>query len=216
MNDTFVLQELLAYDLPFRVHNVKLDTLVCQKDLPMMFLAHYDSLPDDIKAQKPLDVTLLRHMNDKMSASQACTLLSLPQGSIQAAWHIKFTGTTVIVLDDFPLALHLQFTNTAKSSQHLYGKDPKALVQQQAIQYVFAGNVNVLHKTNAKTLTSTDLDNQEYTILQHDGYTRLPNTHALATTHILNTLKHTNPQALDYLTQAISTKVVSQFEQDFG
>ncbi|MDO4699660.1 MAG: hypothetical protein Q4A69_03090 [Moraxella sp.] len=210
MSQPIVLQALFTEALPFRVHNVKIDTLLCQKDLPMMFLAHYDSLPDDIKAQKPLDITLLQRMNDQMTAEQACTLLGLPQNTIQGAWHIKLIGTTVIVLDELPLAVHLQFTNTAKTTQSVYGNDPKALVEQQAAQYVFAGNVHILHKNPANQLISIDLQGNEHVICPNDGYTRLPNAHALATTQTLNTLKSRQPLALVHLEQAIFAKIRQQ------
>lgn len=208
MTTTFILQEIISENLPFRVHNVKIDKFIATQDLPMMFLAHYDSLPDEIKAQKPLG-QLLQRMNDEMTADQACQLLHLPQGTIKPATHIKITGTSVIVLDDFPLALHLQFTNTAKKTQTLYGNDLPALIEQEARNYVLTGNVHVLHKNQAKTLISMDLNDDELTIAQNDGYTRLPNTHSLATTHTLNTLKDNHPQHLEYLSRAIVDKVTS-------
>lgn len=50
-----ILQELFTDPgFVFRVHNVKLATVDSSYDLPQMFLAHYDSLADDIKADLPL------------------------------------------------------------------------------------------------------------------------------------------------------------------
>lgn len=213
MSQTFILQELFSQDLPFRVHNVKIDTLLCQKDLPMMFLAHYDSLPDDIKAAKPLNLDLLKHMNDKVSADQACQLLGLPLGTIKPATHIKIIGTSVLVLDELPLAIHLQFTNTAKENQPLYGDNLQTLVQEEAKRYLLCGNVHILHKNPTNTLVSIDLEDNEFTIHTNDNYTRLPNAHALATTQTLNTLKNNTPQSLDYLTLAIDDKVMAHFAQ---
>ncbi|MDO4895850.1 MAG: hypothetical protein Q3971_00695 [Moraxella sp.] len=206
MTDTFILQELITDDLPFRVHNVKIDTLICQKDLPMMFLAHYDRLDDNLKAQKPLG-EFFYHMNDLVTASQACQILGLPQGVFTPATHIKISGSVVIVLDDFPLALHLRFTNTAKDHQAIFSQDdPSALILQEAGRFLLSGNVNVLHKNPTKTLVSIDLSDDEFIINPSDTYTRLPNSHALATTQILNTLNAKSPQALTYLKTAITEK----------
>lgn len=212
MTDTFILQNLLTDDLPFVVHNVKLDKFVCQRDLPLMFLAHYDSLPDTIKNDKPLG-KFLTHANDKLTAEEACHLLGLPPNTIKPATHIKITGTSVIVLHDFPLAVHLQFTNTAKDAQIHYGNDTAHFVHTEAQNFAFAGNVNILHKSHNKTLISVDLSDNELTIAPSDGYTRLPNSHALATTQILNLIKHKSPQTLQYLSHAITDKVMTHFEQ---
>lgn len=113
MTDTLILQELITDAVPFRVHNVKIDKLICECDLPMMFLSHYDSLPDDIKTERPLG-DFLQYSTQKMTAEQANSLLSLAPNTIKYATHIKITGTTVFVWDELPLALHLQFTNTSK------------------------------------------------------------------------------------------------------
>lgn len=219
MNDTpsFILQDILTKpDFIFRTHNVKIDKFIIQKNLPMMFLAHYDSLPDDIKTQKPLDLSLLKMMNEKVTAQEACRILELPAGTIQAATHIKISGTTVIVCDDFPLALHLSFTNTAKESQATYHLDIDQSLNAEAGNFVFAGNVNVLHKSTAKTLTSVDFSEEEYIIEPSDGYTRLPNAHALSTTHTLNTLKDNSPEVMSYLQQSIQYKIMSHYHDQFG
>lgn len=218
MNDTpsFILQDILTTpDFIFRTHNVKIDKFIIQKNLPMMFLAHYDSLPDDIKTQKPLDLSLLKMMNEKVTAQEACRILELPAGTIQAATHIKISGTTVIVCDDFPLALHLSFTNTAKESQATYHSDIDQSLNAEAGNFVFAGNVNVLHKSTAKTLTSVDFSEEEYIIEPSDGYTRLPNAHALSTTHALNLLKDRTPQVLTYLQESIRHKVTTHYQTQY-
>lgn len=211
MTDTFILQELITDDLPFRVHNVKIDTFVCQKDLPMMFLSHYDRLSDDIKAEHPLDITLLKRMNDKMTTQEVCTLLNLPTNALRPATHLKIAGSSVIVLDDFPLALHLRFTNTAKENQAIFSTDNIAsLVREEASKFLLCSSVNVLHKNPAKTLISIDLEDDEFIITPSESYTRLPNSHSLATTQILNTLNSKSPQALAYLKNAIIDKALEQ------
>lgn len=204
-----ILQELFTDPgFVFRVHNVKLATVDSSYDLPQMFLAHYDSLADDIKADLPLTPELLKKINTLVRADEASALLSLPSGSIRPAWHIKISGTAVIVCDALPLALHLQFTNTAKSSQAVYG-EPSNLILQEAQRWQMAGNVNVLFKNPAYELVSIDLQGDRLTIEPHDGYVRLPNSHALATTHAINTLKHTQPDQLLYLDTAIIEKVTA-------
>lgn len=211
MTDTFILQELITDDLPFRVHNVKIDTFVCQQDLPMMFLSHYDRLPDDIKTQHPLDMALLKRMNDKMTTQDACALLNLPPSTLRPATHIKIAGSSVIVLDDFPLALHLRFTNTAKENQAIFAKEDIAtLVREEAGKFLLCNSVNVLHKNPTKTLVSIDLEDDEFVIMPSDGYTCLPNSHSLATTQILNTLNSKSPQTLAYLKNAIIDKALEQ------
>ena len=215
MTTTFVLQELLTDpDVPFRVHNVKVDKLICTPDLPLMLLAHYDSLDDAIKAENPLTPQLLLRMNDKVTTQQACEILGLPQGTIRPATHIKISGTTVIVCDDFPLALHLHFTNTAKETQTVYGVSNAELIKAQAENFLLTGNVNILHKNTQKTLISLDNHENELTIAQNDGYTALPNVHTLATTGVLNELKHRSPQALAFLQEAIVHKVMSVAEEN--
>ncbi|MDO4441819.1 MAG: hypothetical protein Q4B81_06525 [Moraxella sp.] len=216
-DNRFTLQEILTEpEFVFRTHNVKIDKFIVDKDLPMMFLAHYDSLSDDIKAQRPLDLSMLKMMNEKVTAQTACRWLNLPDGSIQAATHIKISGTTVIVCDELPLALHLQFTNTAKDSQAVYATDLIQNIKNEAANFVLAGNVHILHKNTAKSLISLDFSEEEYPIPTHDGYTRLPNAHALATTHTLNTLKDRTPQALSYLQESICQKVMAQYEMQYG
>lgn len=212
MTERFILQEILTDDVPFRVHNVKLDKFICQNDLPMMFLSHFDQLDDATKSQK--NHLLIKHLNDKVTAQESCQILGVPAGTIRPATHIKITGTSVIVLDDFPLAVHLQFTNTAKDTQALYGNDLTALVAQEAKNFVLSGNVNVLHKSSKNTLVSVDLTDHEFVINPSESYTRLPNTHALATTQVLNHLNATTPKALDYLQQAIFDKVMAYFLGD--
>ncbi|WP_432481546.1 hypothetical protein [Moraxella sp. ZY200743] len=217
-NSCFILQEILTEpEFIFRTHNVKIDKFIIEKDLPMMFLAHYDSLSDDIKADRPLDVSMLKMMNEKVTAQTACRWLSLPDDTIKAATHIKISGTTVIVCDDFPLALHLQFTNTAKDTQAIYTTNPTQSIKDESTNFVLTGNVNILHKNTAKSLISLDFGDEEYIIPTHDGYTRLPNAHALATTHTLNTLKDRIPQALAYVQESICQKVMAhhQMQQEY-
>lgn len=211
MTDTLILQELITDAVPFRVHNVKIDKLICECDLPMMFLSHYDSLPDDIKTERPLG-DFLQYSTQKMTAEQANSLLSLAPNTIKYATHIKITGTTVFVWDELPLALHLQFTNTSKDFQTHYGSDVQALIGIEASNFAFAGNVNVLHKNTAKTLISVDLSDNEHPITPNDGYTRLPNTHALATTQLLNIAKVKSPQLFTDLTHVIADKATECFE----
>lgn len=215
MSNTFILQEILTTsDFEFRTHNVKIDKLIITKDLPMMLLAHYDSLPDDIKIQKPLTPPMLKLMNEKVTAKTACRWLDLPEDAIKPATHIKISGTTVIVCDDFPLALHLSFTNTAKESQSIHTNDLMTSLIQEADNFLLTGNVHVLHKNHTKNLVSIDFDDQEFTIATNDGYTRLPNAHALATTHTLNTLKSRYPKALAYLQHSIQHKVMAHHKHD--
>lgn len=214
MTTTFVLQELLTDpDVPFRVHNVKIEKLICTPDLPLMLLAHYDSLSDELKQAHPLTPNLLLRMNDKVTTEQACAILGVPQGSIRPATHIKISGTTVIVCDDFPLALHLHFTNTAKETQAIHGISHGDLIKAQAENFLLTGNVNVLHKNPKKTLISLDNHDNELTIDTNDGYTTLPNVHALATTGVLNELKSRSPHALHFLQEAIVSKVLSAAEE---
>lgn len=209
MSQPFILQELFSQELPFRVHNVKIEKLICERDLPMMFLAHYDSLPDDIKADKPLGA-FLKHSTQKMTVQEASTLLDLPPNTIKTATHIKITGTSVLVLDDFPLAVHLQFTNTAKEFQTHYDNDTAKLIKAEAGRFMFSGNVHVLHKNPSHQLVSIDLSDDEFVITASETYTRLPNSHALATTHLLNTLKDNRSPLLDTVSQAIADKLSHQ------
>ncbi|WP_066805570.1 hypothetical protein [Moraxella oblonga] len=215
MTDTFILQELITDNLPFTVHNVKIDTFICQRDLPLLFLTHYDSLPKNIKTDKPLG-DFFAHATQKMTTHEANALLGLPPNTLKPATHVKITGTSVIVLHDFPLALHLQFTNTAKETQIHYGDDLPQFIQGEAKNFLLSGNVNVLHKSTTKTLISVDLSDDEYLITPQESYSRLPNSHALAVTQILNTLKYKSPQALDYLTIAVVAKVMEHFDNHVG
>lgn len=211
---SLILQELLTDEsIAFRVHNVKISKLSDEVDLPQMFLAHYSSLDEEIRASTPLSDQLLRHINQMMNANQASTLLGLPAGTIRPAHHIKINGTAVIAHHDLSIALHLSFTNTAKSSQAVYGQDTRALIETQANAWQFAGNVNLLHKSSKHILISQDLHDQQLTIEPSDGYIRLPNSHALATTHTLNTLKHTAPSQLIHLQQAIIEKIMATFDE---
>lgn len=214
MSATYILQEIISEDLPFRVHNIKVTKFICQKDLPMMFLEHYDALPEDIKALKPLQ-DYRTHAFDVMSATHACALLGLPAGTVKPATHIKISGTLVIVLDDFPLALHLHFTNTTKDSQAYRGDDIATIIQTEVNKISFAGNVNVLHKDNTKNLISISHDENEYLINPSDSYTLLPNAHALTTTHTINTLIGNHPQALNRLAHTISEKLMAYYQENF-
>lgn len=213
---TFILQELLTEpDFIFRTHNVKIDKFIIKKDLPMIFLAHYDSLPEDIKAEKPLDLSMLKLMNEKVTAQTACQWLNLPDNTIKPATHIKISGTTVIVCDEFPLALHLSFTNTAKDTQAVYTNDIPQTLANETDGFVLTGNVHILHKNPNKQLISVDFDDEEFAIATHDAYIRLPNTHALATTHTLNLLKDRTPQALTYLQESIRHKVTTHYQTQY-
>lgn len=211
MSDTFILQEILTSPTPFRVHNVKIDKFLCQQDLPMMLLAHYDRLSDELKAQKPLS-NFFMQINNKVTTQEACQIFGVSFNELRPATHIKLTGTSVIVWDEFPLALHLQFTNTAKDSQ-TSDKPAQEAILEQTKRLLLSGNVNVLHKNTAKTLISVDLSDDEFIITPNDTYTRLPNSHALATTQILNRLKDTNPNAMAYLEQALVDKVLEHFDK---
>lgn len=209
---TWVLQEILADDdVNFRIHNVKLSVLMVKQDLPQMFLAHYDRLDEPTKQQHPLNATLLKQLNTQMTANDACQLLGLPANSIQAAHHIKIKGSCVIACDELALALYLQFTNTAKPSQAVYGKDLPKLVEHEARLWQLAGNVHVLYK-KSQALISQDLQGDELEIATNDSYIRLPNSHALATTHTINTLKDLKPGRLDFLDDAIVQKVMAEFQ----
>ncbi len=206
---TYILQSVLS-DTAFtlRVHNVKLTQLSHAQDLPRMFLAHYDSLDDEIRAHTPLSADLLKHINEMMHADDACRLLGLPAGTITPAHHIKLRGTTVIVCDALPLALHLQFTNTAKSSQALHGSDVSELIHNESKRWTLTGVVNVLHKTDNHALISHDMHGDELIISPNDGFITLPNQHSLTTTHTLNTLKDTDAERLALLDTAITEAVM--------
>ena len=214
MTDRFILQEVLTDDVPFRVHNVKIDKFICELDLPLVLLAHYDRLSDELKAQKPL-TDFFGRMNDKVTTAQACAIFGVSPDSLSPATHIKITGTTVIVWDDFPLALHLQFTNTAKDSQTTDERDITQAVADEIDNILLSGNVNVLHKNTAKELVSVDLSDDEFIITPSDSYTRLPNSHALATTQILNHIRHTTPQAMAYLNHALRDKIMEHAQERF-
>lgn len=205
-----ILQELFGdTSFMFRVHNVKITSIDTAYDLPQMFLAHYDSLADEIKANLPLSTTLLKQINKKMTSNQACTLLGLPADSIRPAWHIKISGTAVIVCDALSLAIHSQFTNTAKSHQATYG-NPDTLIKQEADKWQLSGNVNLLFKNPSYQLTSVDLQGEILNIKPYNGYVKLPNSHALATTHAINALKHGQPDTLSYLHNAIIQKATAK------
>lgn len=214
MTDRFVLQEVLTDNVPFRVHNVKLDKFICEQDLPLMLLAHYDRLSDELKAQKPL-TDFFGQMNGKVTTAQACAIFGVSPDSLRPATHIKITGTTVIVWDDFPLALHLQFTNTAKDSQTTDEHDITQAVADEIDNILLSGNVNVLHKNTAKELVSVDLSDDEFVITSSDNYIRLPNSHALTTTQILNHIRHTAPQAMAYLSHALHDKIMKYAQERF-
>ncbi|MPW64037.1 hypothetical protein [Moraxella catarrhalis] len=186
----------------FRIHNVKLAQLTIDFDLPQMFLAHYDQLADELKTRTPLTPQLLKHMNTPMTADEAEKLLGLPHASIAKAWHIKLKGTAVIACDALSLAIHTHFTNTAKPAQVAYG-DKQTLIHQEAARWQLTGNVNVLFKHTNYDLVSIDLEDDILTMHAQGGYIRLPNSHSLATTHAINTLKHTNLDAIGYLNDAI-------------
>lgn len=214
MTDLFILQEVLTDDVPFRVHNVKIDKFICEQDLPLMLLAHHDRLSDELKTQKPL-TEFFGRINDKVTTAQACAIFGVSSDSLRPATHIKITGTTVIVWDNFPLALHLQFTNTAKDSQITDEIDTVQAVANEIDNILLSGNVNVLHKNTSKTLMSVDLHDDEFIITPNDGYTRLPNSHALATTQILNHIRHTTPQAMAYLSHALHDKIMGHVQERF-
>lgn len=206
----FVLQSLFDDEsLVFRVHNVKNIIVKHDMDLPQMFLAHYDSLADEIKAEHPLTADLLKKINQKTTAEQANTLLGLPSGTIRPAHHIKITGTAVIVCDSLPVALHISFTNTAKSSQALYGNEPSTMIEAEAQKWQLAGLVNVLHKNPKFTLISHDLSGESLIIEPTATFIQLPNAHALATTHAINTIKHDSPSKLQYLHERIVETVLA-------
>ena len=214
MTDRFILQEVLTDDEPFRVHTLKIAKFICAQDLPLMLLAHSDPLSDELKAQKPL-TDFFGRMNDKVTTAQACAIFGVSPDSLSPATHIKITGTTVIVWDDFPLALHLQFTNTAKDSQTTDERDITQAVADEIDNILLSGNVNVLHKNTAKELVSVDLSDDEFIITPSDSYTRLPNSHALATTQILNHIRHTTPQAMAYLNHALRDKIMEHAQERF-
>ncbi|STZ08637.1 Uncharacterised protein [Moraxella caprae] len=214
MTDRFILQEVLTDDVPFRVHNVKIDKFIYEQDLPLMLLAHYDRLSDELKIQKPL-TDFFGQMNDKVTTAQACAIFGVSPDSLRPATHIKITGTSVIVWDEFPLALHLQFTNTAKDSQTTDERDITQAVADEIGNILLSGNVNVLHKNTAKELVSIDLSDDEFVITPSDNYTRLPNSHALATTQILNHIRHTTPQAMAYLSHALRDKIMEHVQERF-
>lgn len=200
------LQTLLADEsVAFRVHNVKLTQVSCKADLPQMFLAHYDQLSDEIKEKKPITPLLFKQLGTLMSAAQAQQMLGIDSG-IPVAQHIKISGTTVLACDELSLALHLNFTNTAKPNQPCYGNNIPALLQEQAALWQMTGNVNVLNKS-ISSLVSHTLHEEVFEIEKSDGYTRLPNAHALATTHTINTLKDRNPERFTALSEAIIERV---------
>lgn len=206
------LQELLADDsVIFRVHNIKLSTLTTQLDLPQMLLSHYDNLDETIKQNNPLTPKLLKQANLYLTASEANQHLNLPLGSVKPAHHIKIQGTCVVACDELLLALHLHFTNTAKPNQTAYGNDISQLVRHEASCWKACGKVNILYKHKNK-LTSMDLHGDELHIHTSENYFSLPNTHALATTYIINQLRDEKPARFEFLQNAIVDKVMAEFE----
>ena len=78
----------------------------------------------------------------------------------------------------------------------------QTLIHQEAARWQMTGNVNVLFKHTNYDLVSIDLEDNILTMHAQGGYIRLPNSHSLATTHAINTLKHTNLDAIGYLNDA--------------
>lgn len=214
MTTRFILQELITDTPPFRIHNTKIDTFIYEQDLPIMFLAQYDRLNDGIKAQKPLG-DFFHHLNQKVTVAETCAILGIDAHHLKPATHIKFTGTTVMVWDDLPLALHLHFTNTAKDHQVSQYSSTKA-IEEQIAHIMLSGSVSVLHKSHDKTLVSMDLSDDEFLISPNTHYTALPNSHALATTQILNHIRHTNPKSMEVLEIALHDAVLTYFTAHFN
>lgn len=210
----FLLQDLLSNPaVIFRTHNVKITTLTHTKDLPQSLLAHFDNLDDDIKHSYTITPQIIKQFNTEMTTEQAAKILNLSLQVVRPAHHIKINGTAVIVCDDLPLALHLNFSNTAKANQAVYGQIPSELIRQQAERWQLSGNVNLLHKNPKHQIASCDLNDQLIAFDASPEYIRLPNDHAIATTHTLNQLKDNNPERLQFLHDAIVEKVMQHFAE---
>lgn len=213
----FSLQTLLEDStVVFRTHNVKITTLNHDRDLPQSLLAHFDNIDDDVKHNYTITPQLIKQFHSEMTAKQAAEILNLPPAVIRTAYHIKISGTAVIVCDELPLALHLHFSNTAKAHQAVYGNDLSELIKTQAERWQLSGNVNLLHKNPNHQITSYDLNEQAIVIDASQEYVRLPNDHALATTHTLNQLKDNNPERLQFLHDAIVEKIMQVFAENQG
>ena len=89
------------------------------------------------------------------------------------------------------------------------------MINTEANKWQMAGLVNVLHKSTKFTLLSQELSGDIMSIEPATGYLQLPNAHALATTHAINTIKSDSPERLQYLHDAIVEMVLASKAQ-FG
>lgn len=205
MSNTFetpTLIGLLSDASDWRLHNCKFLQTVASFDEPMSLLNHYDSLSDELKADRPLSFELLKRMNEPMTAQMADELLDLPMGTIKAAWHIKYVGRTVFFCDSWQLAVRVQFSNTSKNGVAVYGLDKASAWQSQADTWRFFGVVDILYKGADKLAID-----ESYVIEKQDNYQSLPATQSLAVIEWLNEQKLDNAPNLAWLWTALGERV---------
>lgn len=154
--NTIILADALTDSaISWRIHNCKISKKSVTQDVPMLFLYHYDSLDEAIKATNPLTPKLLAQFNTPMMPDDAAKLMGIDPSLIKAPWHVKVTGSLVVFSEALQLAVRLHWTNTGKASQPIYTKDAKEALAAAIIDWQFFGRVDVLYKNDKQALIST-------------------------------------------------------------
>lgn len=163
----------------WEIHNCKIIQKNITQDETLPFLYHYDRLDDSMKQAHPLTPKLLAQFNTPMTATEAATFIGTDSKMCAQPWHVKVTGSLVVFSEALQLAVHLQWTNTSKNTQHLYTKTVEEALTAAIKDWQFFGRVYVLYKNSKQTLVSIDDNEQVLSLIANPNYQPLAATHAL-------------------------------------
>lgn len=205
MSESLILQSVLFDQVPWQVHNCKLAKSHIGFDEPLLFLAQYDTLDEDIKAQNPLNKTLLSRLNDKVTVSQAAQILNLDDNLFKKSWQIKYIGRAVLFCESLQLALRFYFSNTAKPAQTVYTKTLDNALVSQADAWRAFGVVDVAYKGTLELVSQFDTT----LVIDTPVFSPLPNTHSLQILATINEQKSSQIAVFTTLNEQIKTRVLA-------
>ncbi|WP_199508163.1 MULTISPECIES: hypothetical protein [unclassified Psychrobacter] len=181
-SNSLILSEVLTdTNIPWQIHNCKIQQHIVTREQPLPFLYHYDSLSDALKETLPLTPALLAKFDTPMLPAEAAALLGIDTALIVAPWHVKISGTLVVFSESLQLACRLNFSNTIKETQPIYTKDAEEAVVLAFKEWQFLGRVDVLYKKEAALISIDDSElAAPITIAPTTAYQQLPAAHAIS------------------------------------
>ncbi|WP_410471755.1 hypothetical protein ACGTJS_08535 [Faucicola mancuniensis] len=131
----------------WQIHRCQVTHDFISQNEPMKMIYHYEQLPDDIKANIPMNGVLLKRFDELISQSDFVKLLNIDINQVKKPFQLKFYGKLVIFYQNPEVALRMHWTNTLKNFEIIDEKTLENAVKQAFYHWQLVDNVEFINKT---------------------------------------------------------------------